>query len=230
MRLRSYLIALVLSTMVPLVAVAVASAWWAAAGERAKEEAGMRRLADAGGGAVEVAIGQRLVMAQAMAAVPALLEQGDRAAFEALARRAAAATGIDILAGGRDGVQFVNTWVPPGEPIDARPRPDLAQRAIEGGGPLLMDVQPGPRTGEPVSAILVPARGPAGEDLVVAVRIEPERLAAMLPSPGRWRDGFAALFDGAGKPVALPAGAPEYARGLRVEHRPDHEPRSGSNR
>jgi hypothetical protein len=67
------------------------------------------RLAVAGSGAIEVAIGQRLVLAQAMAAASVLLEQGDCPAFEALARRAAAATGIDILAGGRDGVQFMNT-------------------------------------------------------------------------------------------------------------------------
>jgi signal transduction histidine kinase len=223
-KLRSYLIALVLTTMVPLVVVTAASAWWAAAGERAKEETEMRRLAIAGSGAVEVAIGQRLVLAQAMASTPVLPEQGGRAAFEALARRAAAATGIDILAGGHDGVQFMNTWVPPGEPIDARPRPDLAKRAIESGRPYLMDVQPGPRTGEPISAILVPARGLAGEDIVVAVRVEPERLATLLPNPARWRDGFAALFDGAGKPVALAAGTPEYTWRLRVEHGPDREP------
>lgn len=225
MRLRSYLIVLVLSTMVPLVVVTVASVWWAAAAERAKEEAGMRRLAVTAGGAVDAVIGQRLVMAQAMAAAPALVEQGDRAAFEALARRAAAATGIDVLAGGRDGAQFVNTWVPRGEPIDARPRPDIAQRAIEGGRPFLMDVQPGPRTGELISAILVPTQGPDGEDLVVAVRIEPERLAAILPSPARWRDGFTALFDGAGNPVALAPRAPEYAGRLRVEYGPDREQR-----
>lgn len=227
-RLRSYLIALVLSTMIPLVVVTVAWAWWAAAEERAKEEAGMRRLVIAGSGAVEVAIGQRLVLAQAMAAALVSPEQGGHAAFEALARRAAVATGIDILAGGLDGVLFMNTWVPSGEPIDARPRPDLAKRAIEGGRSYLMDVQPGPRTGEPISAILVPARGSAGEDIVIAVRVEPERLAVLLPNPTQWRGGFAALFDSAGKPVALAAGTPEYTWRLRVERGSDREPRLAS--
>jgi hypothetical protein len=92
MRLRTYLIILVTCTMVPLAVVAVAAAWLAASGEHARATVEMQRLATVAGGAVEVAIGERLVLAQTVAAAPDLVTRGDRAAFERLARNAAAAT------------------------------------------------------------------------------------------------------------------------------------------
>jgi signal transduction histidine kinase len=225
MKLRSYLIALIAITIAPLLVVIVGLASWMVAGEREKEMAAMRRLAVAVSGSVDAAIGQRLVMAQVMATAPALVEQGDRAAFEALARRATTATRIDVLAADRDGMQFVNTMTVPGEPIDAQWNSEMVRRIIEGGRPALVDVQPSTRHDDLVSAVVVPTRGPAGEDLVVAVRIEPERLAEILPSQMRWRNGFATLFDGAGRPIALTASAPDFARLLYLANGFSHEPR-----
>ena len=221
MRLRTYLIVLVTCTMAPLAVMAVAAAWVAASGERARATVEMQLLAVAAAGAVEVAIGERLVLAQTMAAAPDLVARNDRAAFERLARNAAAATGMNIVAANRAGAQFLNTWVPEGQPINAIARPDLAERTIAGGRPYLMPVQPSPRTGEPISAIIVATHGPDGEIVFVAVRIEPERLAALLPQPSYWPGGFAGLFDETGRMIALTPGAPDGAQALRFKVDPD---------
>jgi signal transduction histidine kinase len=217
MRLRTYLIILVTCTMAPLAAMAVGAAWLAASAEHARTTVEMQRLATAAGGAVDVAIGERLVLAQTMAAAPDLVTRGDHAAFERLARNAAAATGMDIIATNHVGEQFLNTWVAEGRPIDAAPSPALAERTIAAGGRYLIPLQPSPRTGEPVSAIIVATHEPGGENAFIAVRIEPERLAALLPRPSLWRGGFAGLFDQTGRMIAITPGAPDGAEAIRVK-------------
>lgn len=218
MRLRSYLIALVVTTLVPLILVLAVAASWVIAGVRVREGAEMARLATAAAGAVLVAIEQRTVIAQSLAGNTGLLDPRDIAPFEALARRVARATGTDIIAAGRDGVQVVNTWVPSGEPIAAQPRPDLAERALALGRPLLTEALPGPRTGSPVAALIVATDDAHGQPFFVVARVEVERLAALLPVPVLWDGGFALLFDSRGAVVAhAPDALPPAVMALRAD-------------
>jgi signal transduction histidine kinase len=61
-----------------------------------------------------------------------------------------------------------------------------------------MDVQLGPRNGEPVSAILVSTRWPAGEDLVIAVRLSASATGLVLRIADDGR-GMSVLGRGVGK-------------------------------
>jgi len=219
MRLRSYLIVLVTCTMAPLAAVVVGVSWLAADSQHSRARVEMQRVADATAGTISLAIGERLLIARALASAPDLTTHSDRVAFERLARSVSAATGLNIIVANRGGEQLVNTWVPEGQPINATPRPDVAEKVIAAGGTYLMPVLPSPRTGEPVAAAVVQTHGPAGEILFVAVRVEPERLAALLPYLALWQDTFTALFDNAGRMAAITPDAPVAARRLAVADR-----------
>ncbi len=210
MRLRTYLIALVAATLLPVLAFAGWSAWRAVAAERIVAARELARLATSAAGALEVEFGRAIVLGRTLAASPAL-RRGDLETFALQAREAAEANGTSVAVGGEDGRQTFNSRVPAGEPIDARPSPELVRQVRERGGPFVTDLFPAPLMDRPIAAVIVPVHdAPADIAVAIGVRVDTARLARLLPEPVFGAGAFSLALDGRGTVAARSSGAPEH--------------------
>ncbi len=210
MRLRTYLIALVAATLLPVLAFAGWSAWRAVAAERIVAARELARLATSAAGALEVEFGRAIVLGRTLAASPAL-RRGDLETFALQAREAAEANGTSVAIGGEDGRQTFNSRVPAGMPIDARPSPELVRQVRERGGPFVTDLFPAPLMDRPIAAVIVPVHGaPADIAVAIGVRVDTARLARLLPEPVFGAGAFSLALDGRGTVAARSGAAPEH--------------------
>lgn len=207
-RLRTYLIALVAATLLPVLAFAGWSSWRAVAAERDVAARELTRLAASGAGALEVEFGRAIVLGQTLAASPAL-RRGDLETFAAQAREAAEANGTSVAIGDEQGRQTFNSRVPRGAPIAARPSPELVRRVRERGGPFVTDLFQAPLLDHPIAAVIVPVEGaPADLAAAIGVRVDTERLGRLLPEPVLGAGAFSVALDGSGRVAARTASAP----------------------
>lgn len=208
MRLRTYLIALVAATLLPVLAFAGWSSWRAIAAERDLAARELTRLAASGAGALEVEFGRAIVLGQTLAASPAL-RRGDLETFAAQAREAAEANGTSVAIGGEDGRQTFNSRIRRGAPIEARPSPELVRQLRERGGPFVTDLFQAPLMDRPIVAVIVPIEGaPADLAVAIGVRVDTARLERLLPEPVLGAGAFSVALDGSGRVAARSASAP----------------------
>jgi diguanylate cyclase (GGDEF)-like protein len=143
---------------------------------------------------------------QALATEPTLVK-GDLAAFDAHVRRVLPfLAGNNIVLSDADGQQRINTLLPPGTALPRHGAPELLQRVLTLGRPVVSDVFIGGATRRPLIAVEVPVR--AGGLVVqgLAMGFFPERIAALLPSPPG-PDWVIGVFDRSGTIVARSRGA-----------------------
>lgn len=216
MRLRTYLIALVAATLVPVLAFAGWSAWRAMAAERGLVARELARLAASGAGALEVEFGRAIVLGQTLAASPSL-RRGDLQTFAVQAREAAEVNGTSLAVGNEQGRQTFNSRIAAGLPIEARPAPELVRQLRERGGPFVTDVFEAPLMDRPIAGVIVPIHG-APPDIAVAlgVRVDTARLERLLPEPVFGAGAFSVALDGRGHVAARTAFAPEVLPGLAL--------------
>lgn len=209
MRLRTYLIALVAATLLPVLAFAGWSSWRAVAAERDLAALELVRLAASAAGAFKLEFGRAIVLGQTLAASPAL-RRGDLATFAAQAREAAQANGTSVATGDEHGRQTFNSRIPHGELIEARPAPELVRQAREQGGPFVSDLFQAPLMDRPIAAVVVPVEGaPADIAMAIGVRVDTVRLERLLPVPVFGAGAFSLALDGRGTVAARSASAPE---------------------
>lgn len=120
----------------------------------------------------------------------------DLARFELEARRTAAMLGTSVILLESGGMrQLVNTALPRGAPAGGITAADF-RTVAETRRPVVSDVVPGAVAQRPVVGVAVPVE--RGDDVpyVLAARIEPERLAALLAAQALGPGEFATLRDG----------------------------------
>ncbi|CAH0282170.1 hypothetical protein ROS9278_03974 [Roseomonas sp. CECT 9278] len=208
MRLRTYLIALVAATLLPVLAFAGWSAWRVVAAERSVTARELTRLATSAAGALEVEFGRAIVLGRTLAASPAL-RRGDIETFALQAREAADANGTSVATGDEHGRQTFNSRVARGEPINARPEPDLVRQVRERAAPFVTDLFQAPLMDRPIAAVIVPVQGaPADIAVAIGVRVDTARLERLLPEPVFGAGAFSVVLDGRGTIAGRSAGAP----------------------
>lgn len=209
MRLRTYLIALVAATLLPVLAFAGWSSWRAVAAERDVAARELTRLAASGAGALEVEFGRAIVLGQTLAASPAL-RRGDLETFAVQAREAAEANGTSVAVGDEAGRQTFNSRIARGAPIEARPSPELVREVRERGGPFVTDLFEAPLMDRPIAGVVVPVEGaPADLAAAIGVRVDTARLERLLPVPVFGAGAFSVALDSRGNVAARSASAPE---------------------
>ncbi|WP_230168621.1 ATP-binding protein [Roseomonas sp. CECT 9278] len=168
----------------------------------------LTRLATSAAGALEVEFGRAIVLGRTLAASPAL-RRGDIETFALQAREAADANGTSVATGDEHGRQTFNSRVARGEPINARPEPDLVRQVRERAAPFVTDLFQAPLMDRPIAAVIVPVQGaPADIAVAIGVRVDTARLERLLPEPVFGAGAFSVVLDGRGTIAGRSAGAP----------------------
>jgi hypothetical protein len=204
--LTTHLVAFALALLLPTLGLGAVVAWQALQNYRAVFE---HRLQDTSRGlalALDAEIGRYRGAVEALAGSSALDRMTpDLAAFELEARRAAATLGTNlILLDSGSMRQLVNTALPRGAPASGITAADF-RVVVETRRPVVSDVVRGAIAQRPVVGVAVPVE--RGDDVpyVLAARIEPARLSALLAAQGLGPGEFATLKDGRDVVVARSA-------------------------
>lgn len=161
--------ALVLAVLIPALIASGLLIWTVYNQQRNFVERQMAETARALSLVVDREIGQREVLLEALAASP-YLKTEDWAAFDALAREATADSGAWIVVFGSDGLQKVNTRLPPGVPLPkgARRAPGLSWTKTESGRMQVSNLFHGSVVKEAIISFNIPVERAGAPPLILA--------------------------------------------------------------
>jgi PAS domain S-box-containing protein len=201
MRLRVYLVVLVLAVTVPLFAIAVLAAFDIATAYRRTTDTDLMNtthaLSLAIGSHVDAVIGR----AEALAASPTL-DDGDLGAFYRHAHRVGDAGRGWVVLNDLTDRELVNTRVPFGTPLPQGAASDVAARVIATGKPLVTDLFVGAIVDRLILSAVVPVNREGRTVYTLWMAIEPAELSRLLTDQ-RLSDGaYASLWDSRGRIVA----------------------------
>jgi len=201
--LRSHLVALVLAVLLPALAVGTGGVWLAINSYGAAFDARLKDTAGALAVALDAEIG-RLRDGLAVLATSGALEPGsDPDVRDAQLRRAAAVVGAPIGLLDPAGHHLAHTATAPGQPPPPPTRSiEALRRVVETRSPVVTDLVVGVAAGRPVAAVMVPVLRDGNVTAVIAARLEPERLRALLGTQELGGEAVATLFDGRHRFVA----------------------------
>lgn len=210
--LRTHLLALTLSVLVPALGIGLFAAKELTQSHRATFEARLTGTAATLAQALDEQILAHLAVARTLAASPMLRDSAasDLPAFERQARGAAAAldSWVVVWGPGPDYPRLLDTHVRPTDaplPADLALMPGRAPvpQVFATGEPLVTDLGVGPVRREPAALILVPVRGEDGRaSLVVGVGLNPARIVRLLRQAALSDGVVATVVDGRGRIVA----------------------------
>ena len=196
---RTYLIWLVLASLLPAVAGGIALLAYEYRSARAQQDNDTLRTARA----LVQAVDSHLLHAQAVAATLATsdpLARGDLARFHDRAREAIERSGLatNVVLLDEAGRQLLNTAVEFGVPPAAPPAPAQVRQVFETGRPTFSDVFFGPLLRRPLMSVNVPVRIDGVVVYALSVGILPEHFDGLLKAQGLPRNWVAAVIDSQG--------------------------------
>jgi two-component system sensor kinase FixL len=203
--LRVHLALLMLAVLLPALAFGGAALWQAVDAHRAAVEAQVRGTARALALAVDRDIAAHLALAAALADMPeADPDTGDLREFADLAQRLVLSLSAwAVLSEAGTGQQLVNTRLPPGAPLPAKPLPGGPRDQVEATGrAVVVDLFRAQATAEPVIGVMAPVLRDGKVVRVVGVWTDPTQLSRMLAAQDLPMDGFATVIDRQGAVIA----------------------------
>jgi PAS domain S-box-containing protein len=201
--LRAHLLALTLAILLPALAVGAAAAWQAVVSYRSAFEARLQDTAQALALALDARIGADLAVLGALAGAPALDTDADPAMREVLLVRAATSMGTDLALVDPVTLRYlVHTGLPPGAPMPVTAMTEAVVHVIETGQPIVADLSNSVVVGRLAIGPVVPVVRDGQMVAILAARLEPAALAALLQAQRLPDGGFAVLKDGGSRIVA----------------------------
>ncbi len=196
LRLKTLLLALLLAVLLPSLGIGGYATWSAV---RAGQAAAEARLADTAA-ALALAVDREIAGYRSAASALATSRsldgpQADLAAFDAQARRVADALGTSmLLVEAATMRQVVNTALPQGATVNLVPAADY-RPAVLTRQPLVTPLVRGTVSGRLVVGVAVPVVREGRVPYVLAVRLAPERLRALLATHALPPGSFASITD-----------------------------------
>ena len=179
LRVRSYLVVLVLAALLPVVTFATIAVARLARYERATSEQGMRETARA----LSLAVDRELASMRAtllLLANSPILRSGDLEAFHRQCVDALSLRGTWIILAEPSGRQLLNTLSPPRTALPWRDEADLLRQVGATGQPVVSDLIRGSVATRPIVTVSVPVFEGRRVRYVLSMAIEPEALKQIL--------------------------------------------------
>ena len=200
--LRTHLVALVLVAVVPALTAGILAVSQVVGMYRSAFEAGLQDKARGLASALDRQIGGQLAALTALAASPLLDENGDIAAFEVHARRAAEALGSPIIVVGPDLGQLLNTLRPAGTPLSPTNAVEVTREVFANRAPALGGFMRGATTGRSQIAVITPVIRNDRVIAAIGTRLTSARLSDLLSTQTLADGDIAVLTDSHGVVVA----------------------------
>ena len=196
MRLRSYLVSLVLVVMVPLLAFAVATTVWTAKTYRDVAEADLQNTTRALSLAVEKEVEAVRAVLGSLAASPAL-DNADLATFYRHAQAVGEASGTWVTLMDGSGQELLTTQLPFGStPLRSTSTvDDIISRVFATGMPFVSDLVPSVVDNKPVFGVAVPVMRDGRVLYVLGMPLDPGRLSRLLAQQQGPGSALATLWD-----------------------------------
>jgi two-component sensor histidine kinase len=203
--LRTHIVALVASALIPAFAVGTIAVAAAVSSYRQAFDARIEGTARALASAVSTEIGSYIVALSTLATAHNLDKGVDLALFHQRAQQIATMLGTRIFVVAPDLSLLLHTHFPAGTvfPEGARRESfDVAHQVFETGRPAISNLLRGQVTGRQVAVIYVPVIRGGRVVFALGIAVEAERISAMLAEQAYREGGYASLVDGRGQIMA----------------------------
>jgi PAS domain S-box-containing protein len=201
LKVRSYLVVLVLAALIPVVTFAAVAIVRLARLERATSEQGMRETARA----LSLAVDRELASARAallFLVVSPHLRAGDLEAFHRHALDALSLRGSTIVLSGPTGRELINTQRAPGEYRAQADEIQIVKEVVETGRPIISDLVHGSVSRRPIVSVSVPVFEGHRVRYVLSMLLSPEALNSILLEQHFSPAAIGALYDRRGVAIA----------------------------
>jgi PAS domain S-box-containing protein len=205
---RSYLVALVVALLIPVLLFAGLLLWRVAESERGGHQRQALEAALRIAEAVDLDLSVAVSALQVLSTSPYIAAR-DHQAFREQAAKVSGIIGSDIVLKELTGQHQVNTRLPPNVPLPSS-LPDADRQAIATKKPYVSDLFTGVTTGTPMVSIVVPILQDKEVASLLATRIDPSRLAELLKAQSLPPSWTAAIVDRAGRIIARSRDHEEY--------------------
>ncbi|MBP0445650.1 PAS domain-containing protein [Roseomonas sp. SSH11] len=212
LRLRTYLAALTLAVLAPALGLGIYTTWHMAGNYRQASEARLQDTVRALALALDAEMESRIAALSAIATNPDLdqVGEGEAEKFRPHATRLAQILGTPVMLLDRRLRLILHSAVPPGEPLPATAAPAYVAAAFETGRPGVSDVVYGAVAQRPVIGVAAPIMREGRAQALLATRVEPATLSAILEAQGLPEGSFATVVDRAGIVAARSSGAARF--------------------
>ncbi len=209
--LRSHLLALVLTALLPMIVLGVVFIGWLAAEQTSRVEQGLTETARALSLTLDRELKSSEAVLEALAATPELARD-DLAAFRE--RTVTTLTQyphwVNIALLDASGRQIVNTARPAGAPLPDASGYDFVRQQMRTAQPVISNLIQGPTVGIPVIVVMVPMLRDGELRYMVSAAIGTQTLTSILEQFGSADEAFIVAVDGNNKVIGRSRNAARY--------------------